>query len=166
MITRIAKQFQNYPTYSEKTVGPCIQSMRSDSVVNRQHVQLSDKNGNTTYILGTYQSGGGSGYKLLLYTAFECVTDEVMQDMIIIFDYPADIHQTPMFQQAEKKLKKMTKGCKNIRVMNWAQFEKWSASWQKKNKVGAVPRKRASVIKDAALVETPKRGRGRPKKSV
>lgn len=156
MATRIAEQFSDYPTYSKKVVGPYIQTMRSDSVVNRQHVQLTDKNGDVTYVTGTYQTGGGSGYKLLLYTAFECVTDEITEDLVIIFEYPQNHTQTNAFKQAEKKLKKMTKSCKNIRVMNWEQYQTWAAKWQKKNPVGSVPRKRASV-NEGSVVTTKRR---------
>jgi hypothetical protein len=147
MTTKIAEVFKDYPEYSKNVVGPHLKSVRSDSVVDRQHVQLTDKNGDVTYVTGTYQTGGGSGYKLLLYTAFECVTDEVSEDIVIIFEYPSDHSQTKAFQKAERTLKKMTKGSKNIRVMNWEQYSKWVARWQKKNPVGSVPRKRASVTK-------------------
>ena len=145
MTTRILEQFSDYPAYSKNVVGPCTQFLRNSPVINRQQVKLTDKLGNNTYITGTYQTGGGSGYKLLLYAAFECVTEEVSDDVVIIFDYPSNHSQTPSFVKAERQLKKMTKGCKNIRVMNWEQYEKWLVRWQKKNPVGSVPRKRARV---------------------
>ena len=112
-----------------------------------------------------YQTGGGSGYKLLLYTAFECVTDEISEDLIIIFEYPENHTQTASFKQAEKKLKKMTRGHKNIRVMNWEQYQKWVARWQKKNPIGSVPRKRASVTKESLVKSTGRKKSQKVKKS-
>lgn len=150
-ITRIATKLQDYPKPSKTSVGPTIRTSGSNSVVNRQHVQLTDKNGDITYVTGTYQTGGGSGYKLLLYTVFECITDEITDDLVVIFEYPQNHTQTASFKLAEKKLKKMTKGHKNIKVMNWEQYEKWVTRWQKKNPVGSIPRKRASVTKNAVV---------------
>jgi len=155
-ITRIATKLQDYPKPSKTSVGPTIRTSGSNSVVNRQHVQLIDKNGDITYVTGTYQTGGGSGYKLLIYTVFECITDEITDDLVVIFEYPQNHTQTNAFKQAEKKLKKMTKSCKNIRVMNWEQYQTWAAKWQKKNPVGSVPRKRASV-NEGSVVTTKRR---------
>lgn len=147
MTTKIAEQFEGYPIASvineHKIEGPYLKTVRSDKVVNRQHVQLYDKNGNVTYVMGTYQTGGGSGYKLVLYTAFECITDEIEQDMIIIFDYPSEHAQTPAFKKAERALKKIVRGYKNVKVMNWQQFEKWTARWQNKNK--SIPQTKAKI---------------------
>ena len=142
MITKISEKFEDYPSYLSKKGGPYVKTAKSNSVVNRQHVQTYDKNGDVTYVTGTYQTGGGSGYKLLLYTVFECVTQEITDDLIVIFEYPTNHSQTAAFKKAERTLKKMTKGFKNIRIMNWEQFEKWNTRWKKSNKVGAQPTKK------------------------
>lgn len=151
MTTKIAEVFTDYPEYSKNVVGPHLKYVRSDSVIARQHIQLTDKHGDVTYVTGTYQTGGGSGYKLLLYAAFECVTEKVSEDIVIIFEYPSDHTQTKAFQKAERTLKKITKGSKNIRIMNWEQYSKWVARWQKKNPVGSVPRSRAYVTSTKVL---------------
>jgi len=146
MTSKISEQYTGYPhlTPATKTkknaTGPHLVTLQSDPVVGRQHVQLFDKDGNITYVMGTYQTSGGSGYKLLLYSVFECVTDEVTQDIVVIFDYPLIHSQTPAFKKAEKTLKKMTKGFDNIKIMNKEQFGKWSTKWQSANKV--VPKKK------------------------
>lgn len=140
MTTKISDQFKGYTNVTPATKtdknsnGPHLVTVRSGSVVGRQHIQLFDKNGDITYVMGTYQTGGGSGYKLLLFSVFECVTDEISQDMIVVFDYPQLHSQTPAFKKAEKTLKSMTKGFKNIKIMNQEKFEAWSSKWQKKNK--------------------------------
>ena len=150
-ITRIVDTLKSYPKPTKTGVGPTVKSSGSNSIINRQHVQLVDKHGDTTYVTGTYQTGGGSGYKLLLYTVFECITDEITDDLVVIFEYPQNHSQTPSFKLAEKKLKKMTKGHKNIKVMNWEKYENWASRWEKKNPIGSVPRKRASVTKKAIV---------------